>query len=40
MPTKVERAKQLGDLIAKEEYLAAYALLTKEAQEVHTPDGF
>jgi hypothetical protein len=40
MPTYTEVAKQFGDLIAKSDYPAAHALLTKEAQAVHTPDDF
>ena len=40
MPTYAERAQQFGDLIAKEDYSAAHALLTKEAQRVHSPDNF
>ena len=38
MPTYVEIANQFGDLIAKSDYEAAHALLTKEAQAVHTPE--
>lgn len=35
-----ELAKQFGDLIAKPDYAAAHALLTQEAQAMHTPDDF
>lgn len=40
MPTYVEVAQRFGDLIADEDFAAAYALLTKEAQQVHSPDDF
>ena len=40
MPTYVEVAKRFGDLIAKPDYEAAHALLTGEAQTVHTPNDF
>jgi hypothetical protein len=36
MSAHVQLAHQFGDLIAKEDYGAAHALLTTEAQVVHT----
>ncbi len=33
-------ARQFGDLIAKEDYLAAHSLLTKGAQKNFSPDDF
>ena len=36
MSAHVQLAKEFGDLIAKEDYVAAHALLTTEAQSVHT----
>jgi hypothetical protein len=40
MSTYTEIAKQFGDLIAKPDYTAAYALLTQEAQAANSPDDF
>lgn len=40
MPAYVEIAKQFGDLIASEDYTAAHALLTKQAQAMHSPGDF
>jgi hypothetical protein len=38
MPTYIEVTKQFGDLISKQDYAAAHALLTDEAQAANTPD--
>src|SRR2546428_5933277 len=38
MSAHVEVAKQFGDLLAKEDYVAARALLTTEAQALHSAD--
>lgn len=35
-----EVAEHFGKLIAKSDYAAAHALLTKKAQKIHSPDGF
>jgi hypothetical protein len=40
MGTYTEVAEQFGNLIGKADYVAAHALLTKEAQGVHSPDDF
>jgi len=40
MPSYVEVAQQFGELIAKEDYPAAHALLTTKAQQVQSPDNF
>jgi hypothetical protein len=36
MSAHVQLARQFGDLIANEDYVAAHALLTTEARTVHT----
>jgi peroxiredoxin len=40
MSNYIEVAKQFGNLIAKSNYVAAHALLTKEAQTAYSPDDF
>jgi len=40
MPTYTDVAQRFGDLVAKTDYAAAHALLTKEARAVQTPDDF
>jgi hypothetical protein len=40
MPAYTDVAKLFGDLIAKSDYSAVHALLTIEAQAVHSADGF
>lgn len=38
MPTYIDVAQQFGDLIAKQDYAGARALLTDEARAANTPD--
>ena len=40
MDTVARVAEQFGKFIAKEDYFAAYTLLTEEAQAVHSPEEF
>ena len=40
MVINIEVAQQFGKLIAKADYRAAHALLTKEAQEAYSPEDF
>jgi hypothetical protein len=40
IPTCIAVARQFGDWIAKEDYLAAHSLLTTEAQKTYSPDDF
>jgi hypothetical protein len=40
MDTNITVAEHFGNLIAKSDYTAAHALLTKEAQKIHSPDDF
>jgi hypothetical protein len=40
MKPNVKVAEQFGNLTARAEYPAAHALLTKEAQKIHSPDEF
>jgi hypothetical protein len=38
MPTYIEISQQFSDLIAKADYTTAHALLTKQAQMIHSAD--
>ena len=40
MNTNIEIADKFGKLIAKADYIAAHGLLTKEAQQVYSPEDF
>ena len=37
MSPHVKLAQQFGDLVAKEDYISAHALLTTDAQKIQTP---
>jgi hypothetical protein len=40
MVTNIEVAQQFGNSIAKADYAAAHALLTKEVWKIHSPEDF
>ena len=40
MVINIEVADELGKLITKADYRAAHGLLTKEAQQVYSPEDF
>ena len=40
MAINIEVAQQFGEVIAKADYKAAHGLLTKEAQQVYSPEDF